>query len=87
MAIQINLTASNVGVPFPTAYATITNIHGNKGVFQYQVSIFATADARQAGAQEISIAVFYCAVPTEKLFEALYADLKTQPGFENSVDC
>lgn len=87
MAIQINLTASNVGVPFPIAYARITSIHGNKGGLQYQVSVFATADARQANAKEVSNAAFYCPTPTENLFEALYADLKTQPGFENSVDC
>jgi hypothetical protein len=87
MAIQIDLAASNVGVSFPTAYARITNIHGNKSGIQYRVAVFASADARQAGAREVSSAAFYCAAPTENLFAALYADLKTQPGFENSVDC
>lgn len=87
MAIQIDLVASNVGVSFPTAYARITNIHGNKDGLQYQVAVFATVDARQANAQEVANAAFYCTTPTENLFETLYADLKTQLGFENSVDC
>lgn len=87
MALKISITNSNVGVPFAEAYARITNIHGNKDQVQYQVSVSANADARQANAQEVAQHAFYCATPTGNLMDGLYADLKTQVGFENAEDC
>ena len=50
MALKISIPTSNVGVPFTDAYARITNIFGNKDQVQYQVSVSANADARQANA-------------------------------------
>lgn len=87
MAIKISIPTSNVGVSFTEAYARITNIFGNKDQVQYQVSVFANADARAANAQEVANHAFYCAMPDGPLFPALYADLKNQVGFENAEDC
>jgi len=87
MALKISISTSNVGVPFTEAYARITNIHANKDQCQYQVSVSASADARQANAQEVAKHAFYCATPTGNLMESLYADLKNQAGFEDAQDC
>jgi hypothetical protein len=87
MALKISISTSNVGVPFTEAYARITNIHGNKDQCQYQVSVSANADARQANAQEVASHAFYCATPADNLMASLYADLKNQVGFENAIDC
>lgn len=87
MALKISIATSSVGVPFTDAYARITNIFANKDQCQYQVSVSANADARQANAQEVASHAFYCATPTDNLMVSLYADLKTQPGFENAIDC
>lgn len=87
MALKLSITTSNVGVPFAQAYARVTNIHGNKDQVQYQVSVSANADARQANAQEVAQHAFYCPTPTDNLMTSLYADLKTQVGFEAAVDC
>lgn len=87
MALKISIPTSNVGVPFAEAYARITNIHGNKDQVQYQVSVSANAEARQANAQEVAQHAYYCAMPTGNLMDGLYADLKLQAGFENAQDC
>ena len=87
MALKISISTSNVGVPFAEAYARITNIYANKDQCQYQVSVSASADARQANAQEVAQHAFYCATPTSNLMESLYADLKNQVGFEDAIDC
>jgi len=87
MALKISIPTSSVGVPFTEAYARITNIHGNKNQVQYQVSVSANADARQANAQEVAQHAFYCPTPQGNLMDGLYADLKMQPGFENAKDC
>lgn len=88
MALKISIPTSNVGVPFADAYARITNIFANKDQTQYQVAVYATEDARQANAQDVQQHAFYCATPRGiDLMDGLYADLKTQPGFEGAVDC
>jgi len=87
MALKISIQNSNVGVPFTEAYARITNIFANKKQCQYQVSVSANADARQANAQEVASHAFYCDTPQGNLMDGLYADLKLQPGFENAEDC
>lgn len=87
MALKISIPTSNVGVPFADAYARITNIFGNKDQVQYQVSVSANADARQANAQEVASHAFYCPMPQGNLMDGLYADLKQQAGFEGAVDC
>ena len=87
MALKISISTSNVGVPFTEAYARINTFHGDKNECQYHVSVSASADARQANAQEVASHAFYCATPTGNLMEGLYADLKNQVGFENAEDC
>jgi len=87
MALKLSIPTSSVGIPFTEAYARITNIFGNKDQVQYQVAIYATADARQANAQEVAQHAFYCPTPQGNLMDGLYADLKTQPGFESAEDC
>lgn len=87
MALKISLISSNIGVSFMRAYARITNIQGNKDQVQYQVSVSANELARKANAQDVAQHAFYCLTPTDNLMTSLYADLKNQVGFENSVDC
>ena len=87
MALKLSIPTSSVGIPFTEAYARITNIFGNKDQVQYQVAVYATADARQANAQDVAQHAFYCATPQGNLMDGLYADLKMQPGFEGAVDC
>jgi hypothetical protein len=87
MALKLSIPTSSVGIPFTEAYARITNIFGNKDQVQYQVAVYATADARQANAQEVAQHAFYCPTPQGNLMDGLYADLKTQAGFEGAEDC
>jgi hypothetical protein len=87
MALKLSIPTSSVGIPFAEAYARITNIFGNKDQVQYQVAVYATADARQANAQDVAQHAFYCPTPQGNLMDGLYADLKTQTGFEGAVDC
>jgi hypothetical protein len=87
MALKISIQSSTVGVPFTEAYARITNIWATKDQCQYQVSVSATADARQANAQEVAAHAFYCPTPTDNFMQSLYVDLKQQVGFENAEDC
>jgi hypothetical protein len=87
MALKISISTSSVGVPFTDAYARITNIWATKDQCQYQVSVSASADARQANAKEVASHAFYCATPMDNLMESLYVDLKNQVGFENAIDC
>jgi hypothetical protein len=87
MALKISILNSSVGVPFEGAYARITNIYATKDECKYQVSVFASVEARQANAQEVAAHAFYCSTPTGSLMESLYADLKKQVGFENAEDC
>jgi hypothetical protein len=87
MALKISISTSSVGVPFTDAYARITNIWATKDQCQYQVSVFATTDARTIGALEVAHHAFYCALPIGDLMVGLYTDLKQQVGFENSEDC
>ncbi|CAB4146348.1 hypothetical protein UFOVP503_6 [uncultured Caudovirales phage] len=87
MALKLSILTSNVGIPFAEAYARITNIFGNKDQVQYQVVVYATADARQANAQDVAQHAFYCPTPQGDIMDGLYADLKLQPGFEGAEDC
>lgn len=86
MALKLSISTSNVGVPFSEAYARITSIIGNKDSLQYQVSVSANSDARQANAQEVAQHAFYCPTPIGNLMDGLYADLKQQVGFEDAQD-
>lgn len=52
-----------------------------------KIAVYATADARQANAQDVAQHAFYCAMPQGNIMDGLYADLKTQPKFEGAVDC
>jgi hypothetical protein len=87
MALKLSIPTSSVGIPFTEAYARITNIFGNKDQVQYQVAVYATEDARQANAQDVAQHAFYCPTPQGNLMDGLYADLKTQAGFESAEDC
>jgi len=87
MALRISIPTSNVGVAFSDAYARITNVFARKEGCQYQVAVYATADARQAEAALVAEHAFYAPLPQGNLLDGLYADLKQQPGFEAAVDC
>jgi hypothetical protein len=87
MALKLSIPTSNVGIPFAEAYARITNIFGDKNRLQYQVAVYATAEARQANAQDVTQYAYYCATPQGNLMDGLYAHLKMQAGFEGAVDC
>jgi hypothetical protein len=87
MALKLSIPTSNVGIPFTEAYARITNIFGDKDQMQYHVAVYATADARQANAQDVAQHAYYCATPQGNLMDGLYAHLKMQAGFEGAEDC
>ena len=87
MALKISIQTSNVGIPFTEAYARITNIFANKDQCQYQVAVYATADARQANAQDVAQHAYYCATPQGNIMDGLYAHLKMQAGFEGAENC
>lgn len=88
MALKISIPNSNVGVPFAEAYARVTNVYGNKNTCQYQVGVSANKDARENNAQDVAQHAFYAPMPQDMpLLMALYAHLKTQPGFESAEDC
>lgn len=87
MALKISIPTSDLGVPFYEAYARITGFSGDKSRLQYQVCVSANAEARQANAGYVATHAFYCPVPPSNIMDGLYADLKTQPGFENAEDC
>lgn len=88
MALRITIDNTTVGVPFSTAYAKISHFNGTSQYVNYHVDVYATQEARVMDA--LRVAAFAYKIEgaiTGDLMAALYADLKTRPGFENAEDC
>ena len=88
MALEINIAESSIGVPFPTAYARIFDVQGDKESLRVNVDIFATEEARQANAQPIGRESFHIGVAelSGDLFPALYGWIKETPQFAGAED-
>jgi hypothetical protein len=88
MAIQTAIEQTDIGIPAPEAYARIMEFTGNKKYLQYRVAVYMNAAAREIGGQPIRIEQYDLETPkiTGDIMAALYADLKTHPGFEGASD-
>jgi len=90
MALIISLPANEtgIGVSFSNAYAKIGDYFGNKNTIQYQVSVWADADARLNNYAPIRQDAFYVEVAdlSGDIMPALYADLKTHPLYNKGID-
>jgi len=89
MALLLDLKTSPVGLPLPTAYVRVSEVHVDKEKAQVQVMTFANEAARQATARPVIFAThtFETAKLTGDLFPAVYAALKALPEYEGAKDC
>lgn len=89
MAIQIALQSSDVGLAFAAAYVRISRFSGGKERVNYSADAFASQEARASGAKPVGTQRFDLATAdvAGDILPALYADLKTRPGYENAEDC
>jgi hypothetical protein len=90
MALLISLTAddTSIGVAFPEAYAKIGDYFGNKQTIQYQVSVWADAQARLDNKAPVRQDAFYVEMAdlSGDLLPALYENLKTIAPYDTGVD-
>lgn len=90
MALLVSLTAddTSIGVAFPEAYAKIGDYFGNKQTIQYQVAVWADAQARIDGKAPVRQDAYYVEMVDVQgdLMPALYANLKTIPPYDTGVD-
>jgi len=88
MALSITIDNTTVGASFNAAYAKISHFNGTSEHVIYHVDVYATQEARTTNA--LRVAAFAYKIEgaiAGDLMSALYADLKTRPGFENAEDC
>jgi hypothetical protein len=88
MALQLNLSTTQFGVPAPQAYARITNFFGTKDQIQVQVAIYFNEEARQGNMATVKENAHYIAIEDLKgdLIPAIYEVLKTFTDYEGAVD-
>jgi len=89
MALKLNLTSTQFGVPAPQAYARITNFFGTKDNIQVQVAIHYDQAAREQNLATVREDAHYIAVESLKgdIIPAIYEVLKTFSQYEGAVDC
>lgn len=87
MALKLTLQKSQFGIPFPEAYARITQVTVIKNYAYYVISISANTEARVSEAVDVATLTFGTPLPDGNLLQGLYAHLKTCSGFENAQDC
>lgn len=88
MALLLSIPTSQVGAPFPAAYAKISHYHGWTNVVVIHVAIYASVDARHIPAQPVDTRAHEMPVPTdEALLPAAYTFLKTLPEYAGATDC
>jgi hypothetical protein len=88
MALLLNMTTSPLGVGFPTAYARIARVSGDKNTSMVQVEIHASEAARFADARPIELRVHRLSMPHDApLYPTLYNALKALPEYAGAVDC
>lgn len=87
MALKLEFNHAKIDATFPEAYAKIGRFVGDKKSTRYDVEVFSTEAARRAHKQAVENKFFSVPTPEGDILPALYAHLKTQPGFEDAEDC
>jgi hypothetical protein len=92
MALQLNITDTEVGASFNAAYAKIVHFHGENmpdaGVMvDFIVDCYASSAAREQNARPVHRMHFGIRLPEGDLMVGLYNHLKTLPEFEGAEDC
>lgn len=92
MALQINITQTEVGASFNAAYAKITHFSGHNMpdigvVVDFTVDCYASLAARDQNARPVHRMHFNISVPEGDLMGGLYNHLKTLPEFDGAEDC
>ena len=89
MALKLNHSQTQFGVPAPEAYARITNFFGTKDQIQVQVAIYFNEEARQGNMATVKENAHYIAIEDLKgdLIPAIYGVLKTLTQYEGAEDC
>jgi len=90
MALIINLEQTDIGVPMKATYARITMVRADKEGLTLQVEHYASAAAREAGAQPVLSQSFRAPSsaldPATHPLHIAYEWLKKQPGYVDSQD-
>ena len=90
MALQLNLTTTQFGVPAPEAYARITNFYGTKDNLQVQVAIYYNEEARQGNMSTVRENAHYISLADlagkGDLIPAIYEVLKTFADYQGAID-
>ena len=92
MALQLNITETEVGASFNSAYAKIVSFHGENmpdfGIMvNFIVDCYASSAAREQNARPVHRMHFDIKLPEGDLMVGLYNHLKTLPEFEGAEDC
>jgi hypothetical protein len=90
MAIQVNLTDTDVGLPAPKAYARVTGISCDftNGQVHVSVNIFAnSAAAKDAEKNPVGGGLYKFKVSDHETRDLIYKLLKTLPEFADAIDC
>ena len=88
MALQLSMPTSPMGVGFPTAYARVARVHGDKNQASIMVEIHANEAARHANARPIEARLHSLPMPADApLYPAVYGALKLLPEYAGAVDC
>lgn len=86
MALQLQLTTPQ-GFTASAAYARITHFSGNKDTLQVNVEVHKDAQARSDGKQPIAQYSISLPLALGATMNQMYASLKLDSNFINSVDC
>jgi hypothetical protein len=89
MALKLNITDTQTGSAFTNAYARIKGFTGDKTSVKYIVEIHATAQARLDNKRPVVRQSFTLDSTSFNgdVLPLLYANLKTQLGYESAEDC
>ena len=92
MAVQLNITETEVGSSFNAAYAKIVRFHGENmpddGIMvDFTVYCYASSTAREQNARPVLSMNFNVGLPEGDLMVGLYNLLKTLPAFAGAEDC
>lgn len=93
MALTVNLSTSDIGIPVQGAYLRLTKVEANKTWVRLDVEAHVNLQAKNDGKSPIFRASH--ALPPEYvgswkpsgLYTALYAFLKTLPEYSGAKDC
>jgi len=94
MAIQVNLSSTQYGMPAPEAYVRVMSFSGDKKYMMAMVAIYYNIAYAGSGARPIDQKPYQ--FPTEQINGAIgessiltgiYNYLKSLPEFAGSIDC